>query len=128
MGRTRVAEGDRRVSIRERLEEHRKAMRLWFVVDMDDGIVRRTSTKREALAWALGQVCSTNILPGEKRLHDGFYAYYIGPSREDCEEVWIARGDAAHRQGFDITQEPLYPHADDPYELVQRTTEGSNDE
>lgn len=84
------------MSLRERLAQRQAALRNWFVVGMDDGIIRREKTKRPPWSGALG---------------------WLHP--------WVARGDAARRQGFKITQTPLYPHADKPYERVERTTEGT---
>lgn len=102
--------------------------RQWFVVEMDRGVIRREPTKAAALAWAVGRAFSTNVLPGRRRQHDGFYEYLVGPDRYECEQIWIARGDAAARQGFEITETPLYPYENDPYELVERTTEGTSDD
>jgi len=93
---------------------------LWYIVDMDDGIVRRDPRKAGALHWCEGQA-EGRILPGpRKTLSPGFYEYFIGFDIEDCTQFWIARGDAAVRQGFDITQEPIYPYPDRPYERGPR--------
>lgn len=96
----------------------------WYVVDMDDGIVRREKTKKACLEWAIREFAvSERILPGNKRMGDGFYEYFVGEDREDCTQIWIAQGVAAARGGFDLDQRPLYPHADQPHERVDREEE-----
>lgn len=97
-----------------------RKLRAWYVCDMDDGIIRVEDTKSAALAWAKGR-SGGNVLPGRKRTSDGFYEYYIGTDEYDRRQVWIARGDAALRAGFDdLDQAPLYPVKDDPYKRVER--------
>ncbi len=99
------------------------ALRSWYVVGMDDGVIRREATKAACLKWARkSAVASDRVLPGRHRTGDGFYQYRIGTS-DDCKLVWIARGDAAQAQGFDLNQEPLYPYADRPYRRGDRTPE-----
>lgn len=104
----------------------------WYVVDMDDGIVRRERTKYACLKWAKGMVEGDYVESGRKRMHDGFYEYLLGFSREDRTCFWIARGDAAQSSSFNLDQEPLYPYPDYPYELGERPQipfdDGRNDE
>lgn len=98
----------------------------WYVVDMDDGIVRREEAKAACLGWAITNLAtSLRILPGKRKV-GVLYEYFIGESRDDCKQVLIARGDAAAQSGFDIAQRPLYPYADKPHERVDREeNEGS---
>jgi hypothetical protein len=90
-------------------------IRDWYVVDMDDGIVRRERTRAACLRWVIDhQAISERVLPGRKKMADGFYEYFIGKTRDDCVQAWIARGDVVQESGFDLDQEPLYPYPDQP--------------
>lgn len=90
----------------------------WIIADMDQGIIRRESSRRAALGWILGygagQVLSRHDYPGRP-----IYDYVIGnPGEEETASSYcLLRVDVAHRWGFDWAFElpDQYPFPTQPY-------------
>ncbi|MFF4777648.1 hypothetical protein ACFY05_32955 [Microtetraspora fusca] len=95
-------------------------MAAWYVVNMDDGVIRAEPTKENALRWVANHWGVGAVQPGQHRLHDGFYEYYVGTSASDRRQVWIVLGVVLALHGWDINETPLYPHPDRPAERVDR--------
>lgn len=88
----------------------------WLILDMDDGVLRREPTRRQAVEWlcgaADGEVLSRYTYgPGE-------YSYTVGVRGEDgCMSASIERIDIIDRAGWGwALQVPdFYPFRDRPY-------------
>lgn len=87
----------------------------WYVCDMDEGVLRREATKRDALHWwalftgiARDQVKVTRIRAGyyEARYWDG--GMFADP-------VWVMRAVGA-TDGWSLDDEPVYPYPDRAFE------------
>ncbi|MDX3100503.1 hypothetical protein [Nonomuraea angiospora] len=94
----------------------------WYILDEDDGIVRRESTRKALVKWACSKY-DGRVLPGTKRIRAGHYLYAIGADRDDYRQVSVFRGEALTHTAYDLEQEPLYPYASDPWELGPRGSE-----
>lgn len=91
----------------------------WFVLDMDDGLLRREPTRRAAVDW-----CKHMGGPKVIKRHQygpGAYEYVCGYDEQDHDGgKFIEREDAAAKHGWDVSQAPLYPYDDRPYERAER--------
>lgn len=84
----------------------------WLVLDMDDGVLRREPSRRAAVAWFQGFTL-TDTVRERHQYGPGAYEYIVGVAGGDPEEnrgAFIERVDAARRGGWDVDQQPLYPH------------------
>ncbi|THA72496.1 hypothetical protein E6R60_26565 [Streptomyces sp. A0642] len=87
----------------------------WLVCDMDMGVLRVASSRKEAVGWAsiyAGSPVTTRhpFVPGSN-----CYEYDF-----DGTGLFIMAADVAHRHGLDPVQQPLFPYPNDPYEEVDR--------
>ncbi|HEV2374501.1 MAG TPA: hypothetical protein VGS19_20360 [Streptosporangiaceae bacterium] len=92
--------------------------RTWLACDMDDGILRSAPAKRELLTWWRGLHEGSRVQVTRARA--GVYEVHAVEDGEYTGQAWLMTATAAKRAGFDPTQAPLYPLADDPYERVGR--------
>lgn len=90
---------------------------MWLVADVDEGVLRRCRTRREAVRWMMGLFEATKVL---QRIQNGpgFYEYFVSTADETwCgDEAYVMRVDVAKAHGFDPDAPARYPHVDDPYE------------
>ena len=93
-------------------------LKRWYVVSMDEGILRSGETMREVMRWC--EEHSTGAFALRRRLPGELYEYWIGSSAEDGRAWTIGRGDVVRDAGWDPDQTPLFPHADMPHERVER--------
>ncbi|GAA3251365.1 hypothetical protein [Nonomuraea helvata] len=96
----------------------------WYIVNEDDGIVRREPTRAALVRWARFAY-EGHVLPGKKRVNDGHYRYAIGADRDDYRLVSVFRRDALKHTAYDLDQEPLYPYPNDPWQLGPRGSDCS---
>ncbi|GAA3722799.1 hypothetical protein GCM10022224_104510 [Nonomuraea antimicrobica] len=99
----------------------------WYIVNEDDGIVRREPTLGALVRWALIAYDGW-VLPGKKRVRDGHYRYAIGEDRDNHLLVSVFRRDVLAHAAYDLAQEPLYPYPDDPWQLGPRGSGGHADD
>lgn len=92
----------------------------WFVCDMDEGVLRVEPTRTAARQWFAGHVGLGDAYVRRHNYGAGDYEYAIGSSEDDHDQCWIIREDRLPGNGWDASQQPLYPVADKPHERVER--------
>jgi hypothetical protein len=92
----------------------------WFVLNMDDGVLRIEPTRHAAVQWLLDHACADRVMARHK-YGVGRYEYTVGSGDpyDTCTE-FIDHASVADEEGWDITQQPLYPIRDSPHEYVAR--------
>ncbi|WP_254427624.1 hypothetical protein [Mycolicibacterium conceptionense] len=91
----------------------------WAVCDVDDGILRVEPTRRAAVRW-LTFHCGGEVLM-RYAYGPGKFEYTVGLRGEDDPGGgFVVRTDRLAASGWDSSQPPLYPFADDPHERVER--------
>jgi len=98
----------------------------WLICDMDDGVLRRVASFREAKAWFSGW---QDVHPSRLRVHRYTAGYYeiSGGDGSFVYSVGVVRSDAPHGTGWDAGQVPLYPSDEYPWERVERDAQDSLD-
>ena len=94
---------------------------MWLVLDMDDGLLRREPTRKDALQWWMRLQGETKVL--ERHTYGpGAYSYITGTSPNDNSgTIFIETEEAARRSGgWNPDQPALYPIEDDPFNMVDR--------
>ncbi|MDT8913522.1 hypothetical protein [Amycolatopsis sp. PS_44_ISF1] len=90
----------------------------WYVCDMDDGVLRVESSRRDAVEWWKCDQIATDVI--ERHTYGpGFYDYLVGDSREDAARAAIVCEDKLPRYGITTPPsqiQPLYPCKDRPHE------------
>lgn len=102
-------------------------MTAWLVLDMDDGVLRREPTRKAALTWWM-QFTDTSKVVERYKYGPGAYSYTTGDNGggTDGDDCFIEREDIVRNgnQGWDVTQQPLYPHdGSRRFERVERVGE-----
>jgi hypothetical protein len=92
-----------------------KSRQVWLVLDMDEGVIRREPSRRQAVAWILSHIGGKVL-----RRHSygpGAYEYSIGANAEACAGCFVERLDVAMANGWgDWFQIPdLYPDPERPH-------------
>jgi hypothetical protein len=96
--------------------------RPWYVLDVDDGVLRREPTRRKAVAWLLVFSASARVRR-RYRYGSGSYEYTVGNSIIDAQSWFIAREDCMTDAGWDPHQVPRFPLVDDSWRDVERATD-----
>jgi hypothetical protein len=92
----------------------------WFVLDMDDGVLRRAATRKQAVSWLCGLHLTERVI-SRNTSGPGDYEYIVGNDPEDSGQAWVIHGsDRVAAHGWNPDQQPLYPDADFPYDRVDR--------
>ena len=89
----------------------------WYVCDMDEGVLRIESTRRDAVIWAINH--DGGKVLWRHKYGPGSYDYMIGFRGEDANtSVAIVREDRLKAYGLDTPPpeiSPLYPHRNEPH-------------
>lgn len=87
---------------------------LWFVADMDDGLLRAEDTRAKAVDWAK-QFSDTALVRSRHCYGNHSYEYLLGTADPDeGSNFFIGRADCVAEHGWDPDQPPLYPYAEEP--------------
>ena len=103
---------------------------MWLVCDMDDGVLRREPTKRAAKEWfwhCLVNAPSVDALHVRRQLDGSYWVSYWDGASDYSSSATIVRADVAERTGWDVSQIPLYPDDEHPYERVERAERPAQD-
>jgi len=85
----------------------------WYVLDMDQGVLRKEPTRKAALKWWMDLQGTGKVLrrhpfgPGAYEYVTGFEG---GGEDDTCGGIFIECEDAALRGGWSLDVEPLYPY------------------
>ena len=89
----------------------------WLVLDMDEGVIRRESTRAALVAWLLAE--ENGVVLRRRDQGPGAYEYTIGlPGEDSTSNYFVERLDAAVCNGWDwYFQVPdKFPFADRPHD------------
>lgn len=94
-------------------------MSVWFVCDMDDGILRQEPTRKDAVEW-LKMRFGPRVLERHK-YGPGDYEYIIGYGDYDRSSAFVIRSDRVEASGFSLDQPAMYPEKDKPHEAARES-------
>ena len=74
-------------------------MKDWLVLQMDEGVLHRTRTRKAAVEWLLNY-SGGRVLRRRQYGPGGAYEYEIGYDHEDYSSYFIEREDVAREEGW----------------------------
>ncbi len=90
----------------------------WFVCAATRGVLRRATTRADALMWMF-ECYDVERVEISWKYAPGLYEYIVHNGHEFAG-LFVVRADQMNRTGFKATQKPLYPNDSNPYVEVPR--------